>query len=209
VRTAIRSEWVDRAVPWSEITISWVADPDRSGVLGRSVADLAVEQGVDGDDVVLDLLAGLGTGVMMVAGGRSEGDLRTVLAHPATVVASDGLSLDPDGVTGAGVPHPRSYGCYPRYLSRYAATDPAGFAEAVARCTSRPAQLAGLADRGWLRVGAPADLVVFRPGQLTDRATFTDPQQFAAGIDLVVVNGDIVVDGERHTGQRPGQVLRT
>ncbi|MDT4902868.1 MAG: N-acyl-D-amino-acid deacylase [Pseudonocardiales bacterium] len=209
VRTAIRSEWVDRAVPWSEITISWVADPDRSGVLGRSVADLAVEQGVDGDDVVLDLLAGLGTGVMMVAGGRSEGDLRTVLAHPATVVASDGLSLDPDGVTGAGVPHPRSYGCFPRYLSRYAATDPAGFAEAVARCTSRPAQLAGLADRGWLRVGAPADLVVFRPGRLTDRATFTDPQQFAAGIDLVVVNGDIVVDGERHTGQRPGQVLRT
>ncbi len=144
---------------------------------------------------MLDLLAELGNGVLMTAGGRSEDDLRAVLGHPAAVVASDGLALDPGGVTGAGVPHPRSYGTFPRYLHRYAIDLP----DAVRRCTSAPAARVGLRDRGLLRPGAPADVVVFDPARLADRATFTAPHQFAAGIDLVLVNGTVTVDARTST----------
>ncbi len=208
VRAAIGSEWQTRPTTWDEITISWTVRPEPDPIVGRSVADLAAERGVSGDEFALDLLAELGTGAIMTAGGRSADDLRTVLGHPATVVASDGLCLDPNGVTGAGVPHPRSYGCFPRYLSRYAGPDVTALPDAIRRCTSEPAARVGLTDRGVLRPGAPADIVVFTPDRLRDRATFAAPHQFAAGIDLVLVNGEVVVEAERHTGRRPGHVLR-
>jgi N-acyl-D-aspartate/D-glutamate deacylase len=196
VRARIREHWGHRATTWDEISVSWTARP--SPALGRTIAELG------GDEAALDLLAELGTGVIMTAGGRSEDDLRAVLTHPSAVVASDGLALDPGGVTGAGVPHPRSYGCFPRYLTRYAADLP----DAIRRCTSAPAARVGLTDRGVLREGAPADVLVFDQALLADLATFTDPHRFAAGIDLVLVNGVVTVDGDGHTGSRAGQVLR-
>jgi N-acyl-D-amino-acid deacylase len=201
VRAGIEAIWRDRPTTWDEITISWTATPHAA--VGRTVGEIAGERGVSGDEITLDLLAELGAGVMMTAGGRSEDDLRTVLGHPAAVVASDGQALDPGGVTGSGVPHPRSYGCFPRYLSRYAKDLPDG----IRRCTSAPAARVGL-NRGVLRPGAPADIVVFDPGKVADRATFTAPHQFADGIDLVVVNGRVTVDRGEHTGVRAGQVLR-
>jgi N-acyl-D-amino-acid deacylase len=205
VRNRVRAEWTDRESRWDEITVSWTARTAPDPEIGRSVAELAAERGTTGGEVVLDILAELGMGVMMTAGGRSEVDLLAALAHPASVVASDGLALDPDGVTGAGLPHPRSYGTFPRYLSRYGADD---LADAVRRCTSAPAARVGLDDRGVLRAGARADVVVFDPATLTDTATFTAPHRFAAGIDLVLVNGVSTVDGGRHTGARAGTVER-
>ena len=205
VRDRVRTQWTDRESRWDEITISWTARPAPDPEIGRSVAELAAERGSTGSEVVLDILAELGMGVMMTAGGRSETDLLTVLVHPASVVASDGLALDPNGVTGAGLPHPRSYGTFPRYLTRYGRDD---LADAVRRCTSAPAARVGLTDRGVLRPGAPADVVVFDPATLTDTATFTAPHRFAAGIDLVLVNGVSTVDGGRHTGARAGKVER-
>lgn len=203
-RNRVRAQWTDRESRWDEITISWTARTAPDPEIGRSVAELALERGTTGSEVVLDILAELGMGVMMTAGGRSEADLLTVLAHPASVVASDGLAIDPGGVTGAGLPHPRSYGTFPRYLTRYGAND---LADAVRRCTSAPAKRVGL-DRGVLRDGAPADIVVFDPATLTDTATFTAPHRFADGIDLVLVNGVSTVDGGRHTGARAGAVER-
>lgn len=208
VRARIREQWRHRPTGWDEVTISWTARESPDGDVGRTVAELSDERGVPGDDVVLDLLAELGTGVIMTAGGRSEDDLRAVLSHPAAVVASDGLSLDPHGPTGAGVPHPRSYGCFPRYLHRYAG-GPDALPDAIRRCTSAPAALVGLTDRGVLRPGAAADVVAFDPARLRDRATFTAPHQFAEGIDLVLVNGAVTVEDGRHTGARAGRVLRT
>ena len=208
VRDAIREEWRDRSTTWDEVTISWTASPAPDPDVGRTVAELADERGTTGDDAALDVLAELGTGVLVTVGGRSGSDLAAVLAHPATVVASDGLSLDPNGVTGRGMPHPRSYGCFPRYLNRYAKTA-GGLPEAIRRCTAAPAARVGLTDRGVLRPGVPADVVVFDPDRLRDRATFTAPHQFADGIDLVLVNGAATVEHGRHTGARAGHVLRT
>jgi N-acyl-D-amino-acid deacylase len=206
VRTRVRDAWRNRPTGWSDIAISRTGEDER--LVGRTIADIGAERNVDGDEVALDLLAEFGSAVLIVAGGRSETDLRTVLDHPRAVVASDGLSLDPDGVTGAGRPHPRSYGCFPRYLSRYGGTDAAHLPAAVARCTSAPAALVGLTDRGVLRPEAPADIVVFSPETLVDRATYADPQQFPDGISLVLVNGEPVVDVDGHTGAQPGAVLR-
>ncbi|MFC6015673.1 amidohydrolase family protein [Plantactinospora solaniradicis] len=204
VRAEVRAAWADRPTGWDELTLSWTIRPAPDPVVGQSIADLAAQAGSDGVEVALDLLAELGNGVLMTAGGRSADDLRAVLCHPAAVVASDGLALDPDGVTGAGVPHPRSYGTFPRYLHRYATDLP----DAVRRCTSAAAARVGLRDRGLLRPGGPADVVVFDPARLTDRATFTAPHQLAAGVELVLVNGVVTIDGEAHTGSRAGQVLR-
>ncbi len=208
VRTAVRAAWADRPTTWHEITVSWLPPGGRGELVGRTVADIADDSGRDADDVAMDLLADFGSSVLMVAGGRSEDDLRAVLEHPAAVVASDGLALDPTGVTGRGQPHPRSFGCFPRYLARYGGGQD-DLAAAVRRCTSAPAAIAGLTDRGVLRRGAPADAVVFDPDRLADRATFNDPQQFPDGIDLVIVNGEVVVERREITGVRPGRVLRT
>ena len=206
VRARIRAEWQHRALGWDELTISHVPDDSpATALVGQTVAAAGK---ADADEFVLDLLAELGTSVLIVAGGRSEDDLQTVLDHPAAVVASDGLSLDPDGVTGAGAPHPRSYGCFPRFLARYASGSGSGLTRAIAQCTSLPARVADLPQRGVLREQSPADLVVYSPDRLTDRATFDRPQRYPEGIDLVLVGGRAVVDAGMHTGDRPGTVIR-
>ncbi|WP_163506635.1 N-acyl-D-amino-acid deacylase family protein [Fodinicola acaciae] len=189
VRERIRAESASAPVGWDEITVNSVGG-DGSGVVGRTIADLAGQR--DGAEVVMDLLLEHENAVTMVAGGRSENDVLAALSHPATVIGSDGFALDPDGPTGRGMPHPRSYGCYPRLLGRYAGK--IGLVEAIAKCTSRPAARVGLTDRGRIATGWLADLVVFDQEQVCDQATFQDPQRFPVGIRLVVANGEIVVD---------------
>ncbi|HEV7900143.1 MAG TPA: D-aminoacylase [Planosporangium sp.] len=204
VRRRVRLEWRDRPTSWSDITVS----RGPAGAVGRTVAALAQEAGTDGDEVALDLVTGHGNGAGMIAGGRSEDDLLAALAHPATLIGSDGQALDPDGPTGTGAPHPRSFGCYPRLFARYVRTGPLTLADAVRRCTSAAARRAGIADRGELRPGSAADVVVFNLDRIADRATFEDPQQYPAGIRAVLVNGELVVEDGRHRGARPGAVLR-
>jgi N-acyl-D-amino-acid deacylase len=105
------------------------------------------------------------------------------------------------------MPHPRSYGCYPRLLSHYAMDFP--LVEAIAKCTGRAAARLGRTDRGVIATGKAADLVVFDPARIRDRATFEQPHQFPDGIGVVVVNGTVVVDDGGHTGARPGRLLRS
>src|SRR6185295_12425852 len=106
-----------------------------------------------------------------------EDDLRAVLSHPATSIGSDSLAMDPHGPSGAGRPHPRNFGCYPRFLGRYVRDQGLTSLEhAIAMCTSRPADRVGLADRGRLVEGAAADIVVFDPQTIVDTATFEDPK---------------------------------
>jgi N-acyl-D-amino-acid deacylase len=205
VRDRVRAEWQDLPNSWSEITVSRIP-VRRDGVMGRTVADLAGSD--DGGPVALDLVAEFGNAVMMVAGGRSEEDLLAVLRHPATVIGSDGQALDPDGATGQGVPHPRSFGCYPRLFGDYVRTGRLGLAEAVHKCTGAAAARVGLTERGELRPGTAADVVVFAPDLIADRATYAEPQRYPDGISAVLVNGRIVVEDGAHLGERPGEILR-
>lgn len=209
VRERVKHDWTTSPTEWDEVVVCRVPEdgPERE-LVGRTIAEIAESNGREGDDAAMDLLGQFGHAVQMIAGGRNEQNLKDVLAHSATVIGSDGLSLDPFRATEVGMPHPRSYGCYPRYLSRYAPTTDAGFADAIRRCTSTPARIVGLRDRGLVRAGARADVVVLDRARLADRATMTDPQQYPEGVELVLVNGEIVIEHGGHTGRRPGLVLR-
>jgi N-acyl-D-amino-acid deacylase len=128
---------------------------------------------------------------------------------PWVLVGSDGNALAPHGVTGQGKPHPRYYGTFARVLGqcvrdRQLLTLP----QAVFKMTGGAAAALGLTDRGVLRAGACADVAVFDPHAIADRATYDDPHQYAAGVSTVVVNGAVVIDGGDHTGALPGRVLR-
>ncbi len=201
---ALLAEWADRAVGWDETVVSWLPDPADADLLGRTVTDIAAERGGSADEVVLDLLRHNGSSALAVYFGRDAQDLERVLRHPATVVASDGLALDPTGPTGRGTPHPRCYGCFPRYLTEYGRND---LADAVRRCTSAPARRVGLTDRGTVEPGAVADLVVLDLATLRDRATFEDPHQLSTGVHDVVVSGRLALRDGRLTGIRAGQVV--
>ncbi|NBR83891.1 MAG: D-aminoacylase [Verrucomicrobia bacterium] len=144
-------------------------------------------------------------GASAVFHGMSEEDLREFAKHPNTMFASD------SGVRkfGEGVPHPRGYGNNARVLGEYVRElKLLRIEDAIRRMTSLPATTFQLKDRGVLREGAWADLVVFDPAKVMDTATFKDPHQYAIGFKLVAVNGVVVVEDDRHLGTRPGKVLR-
>ncbi|MFF0521905.1 amidohydrolase family protein [Actinomadura nitritigenes] len=210
-RARVARAWRDMPNSWDEITISRVPGAAAVGEedpVGRTVSAFAAGTGRDPSAAVLDLVAAHGNGVQMIAGGRVERDLLDALAHPAAVIGSDGQALDPDGPTGRGAPHPRSYGCYPRLFAEYVRTGPLPLAEAVRKCTLAAAERAGLTGRGALRPGAAADIVVFDPARITDRATYTAPQRYPDGIRAVIVGGRPVVEDGAHGGARPGEILR-
>ena len=135
----------------------------------------------------------------------AEEDLVRILQHPATMIASDGEVP----IFGQASPHPRSYGTFVRVLSRYVRDQRVlTLEDAVRKMSSFPAQRAGLADRGLVRPGMKADLVLFDPARVADRATFEQPHQYAEGVSLVIVNGQAVFEDGRMTPARPGHVLR-
>ena len=211
-RERIRREWQTTLVQrWDEVLVCWVRDGGDQSVVGKRVSEIAAERHGDPDATVLDLIAAERGLVNMIAFGRSDDDLRTVLQHPSTIIGSDGLAVDPHGPSGSGHPHPRYYGCYPRLLGPFVREHAwLSLEDAVHRCSGLVAETFGLGDRGMVAPGYAADLVVFDPASIVDEATFLDPQRFPSGIDAVIVNGTLVVaDGERHTGARPGRVLRS
>ena len=133
--------------------------------------------------------------------GMYEEDVRNILAHPLTMIGSDGLPVDP-------LPHPRLWGAFPRVLGHYSrALGLFSLAEAVRKMTRLSADRFGLADRGRIAVGAAADLVLFDPQQIIDTATFSQPQQLAEGIESVWVNGVLSYTAKSMTGQRAGKFL--
>ena len=176
--------------------------------VGLSLADLAEAWDESPQEVVLDVLADSNCTASMVAFGRGEDDLRAALRHQRCLIGSDGLGLDPEGPTGAGQPHPRSYGCYPRLLSRYVRDEAViRIEDVVRRSTSLIAQRFRIPDRGVVAPGYRADLVLFDLASLADRASFEEPHRFPDGVSTVIVGGEVVVDGGEATGARPGEVL--
>jgi N-acyl-D-amino-acid deacylase len=180
---------------------------DRS-LNGLNLAEAArKKRGADSLDDQIELILGIQShgGASGVFHGMSEDDLQGFLQHPNTMVASD------SGVRRyqEGVPHPRGYGNSARLLARYVRElKLLRLEDAVRRMTSLPATTFRLRDRGWLRPGAFADVVVFDPARVQDEAQFNDPHRYARGFAAVLVNGTVVVRDDVHTGARPGQALR-
>jgi N-acyl-D-aspartate/D-glutamate deacylase len=160
-------------------------------------------------DVLFDLLIEQGGSIGTVYAHHQESDMNLALAQPWCSVGSDGSALAIDGPLARGNPHPRNFGTFPRVLGVYARER--GLLEledAVRKMTSLNAAKIGITDRGLLRPGFYADVTVFDPERVIDRATYTDPFHYNEGIGYVIVNGRIVLDGDEHTGARPGRVLR-
>ena len=176
---------------------------------GMRIAEAARQAGKDPFDFVFDLLIEEHASISCVYFIIDEGDLTLAMKQPWVAVGSDGSSLAIDGPLRAGVPHPRNFGTFPRVLGRYVREMKViPLEEAVRKMTSLPASILGLADRGLIKQGMWADLVIFDPATVADKATFEDPFQYPVGINTVLVNGTVVLDEGTHTNARPGKVLK-
>ena len=215
VRRALRADWEANPVDWDNR--SGVRDWDgilvseclpRPEAVGKTVAQLAEEWGQDPLDVVFDLIVVSEGQASAVWFDQSEENVVKIMRHPLVAVGSDGYAMAPRGMMAQRQVHPRSYGTFPRVLGRYVREEQVlTLEEAVKKMTSMTAQRFGLEDRGVVREGAWADLVLFDGATVADRATFTDSHQFPVGIPYVLVNGALVIADGRHTGALPGRVL--
>jgi N-acyl-D-aspartate/D-glutamate deacylase len=171
------------------------------------LAALAEEAQVAPEELVLRLCESRGNAVQVVLFYRTEEDMQAFLRHPLSVIGSDGSAIP--FARGDEQPHPRNYGASVRVLGRYVRDlGVLDLPTAVHKMTGRAAERMGIRDRGFLREGLAADLVLFDAARIADRATFQDPCQPPAGIDCVIVNGEVVVEHGRQTSSRPGRVLR-
>lgn len=185
---------------WDRVRIASVESD--AALLGQSIQEVADARGVDPVDALCDVLVAERARPTIVVTMMDEPDVRQILQHPLVMIGSD-------AIVTRGKPHPRTWGTYPRVLGHYA-RDVGLFsqAEAVRKMTSMPAQKFGLWDRGVVRPGLAADLVVFDAATIRDRATYADPEQAPVGLPYVLVNGTVVVRDGRYTGGRAGRVLR-
>lgn len=175
---------------------------------GKTLAEIAELKSVDPFDLMFDFIVKKES-LDLVNFAMNEEDVCTVMKHPLSMIGSDGWAFAPYGVLSENKTHPRSYGTYPRILGKYVREEKImPLEEAIRKMTSLPAQKLGLMDRGLIREGAWADVVVFNPKRVIDEATYKNPHQYPKGIEYVLVNGEVVVDNEEHTGALCGKVLR-
>jgi len=215
VRSQLRRDWDENRAQWEErggmqywSDILITACHTRPEVQGETVAAIALEEGKDPLDAALDLIVLSEGQVACVCFGQLEENVRALLCHPLVVVGSDGESLAPYGVLSQSGTHPRSYGTFPRVLGHYVREEKVlSLEEAVKKMSFDTATQFDLADRGVIREGAWADLVLFDAQSVVDTATYTKPHTYPEGIPFVIVNGVVVVDQGQHTNALPGQVL--
>ncbi len=182
--------------------------PDRT-VQGKTVAEVSKEWKLDPYETVFELLLRSEGKVGIIIHGMHEDDLLRVMRHPLSCVGSDSSCSAPYGPLSQTRPHPRAYGTFARVLGHYSRDrNVLTLEEAVKKMTNAPATRLRLLNRGMIRKGFAADIVIFDPKRIIDKATFLDPHQYAEGIKYVLVNGEIVVEGEKHTKAKPGKVLR-
>lgn len=197
------------ATGWENVWIMWVEGEQNKGCEGKSVARLAEETGKDPFDVAADLILaerGHVTALYLGVSGDLEHEwaLRQILQHPNAAIETDAFSL------GRGKPHPALFGSFPKVLGQYVREERLlTLEDAVRKMTSLSADRFGLADRGRLREGCCADIVVFDPETVWDNTSYLDPDEPPSGIEHVLVNGTPVVDGGRvDTGRLAGRVIR-
>lgn len=207
VRRRIRDEDTETGRAWDRIVIARARH--RPEYSGRSVADLAREAGRDPLEWTCDTLVAHEGAVDIIHHSMHEDDVRFVMGQPWIAIGSDSRANAPYGPLSFGKPHPRSYGTFPRVLGRYARDERVlSLEDAVRKMTGLTARHLRLADRGVVRSGAWADLVVFDPSRIADTATYEDPHRYPDGIAYVVVNGAVAIDSGATTDERAGRFLR-
>lgn len=202
------NEWQE--IPGPEaILLSVVHNPKLLPLQGKTIAQIAKLWGKDPIDTVFDLLIQDDAYSYVAVFGMSESDVSLALMQPWVSVCNDSQGTAPDGLLGQEHPHPRAYGTFPRILRKYVREEKKlRLEEAIRKFTALPAQRMRLVDRGVLKAGMWADVVVFDPETVRDRATFENPNQLSEGMQYVLVNGVPVIDDGKATHALSGKVLR-
>jgi N-acyl-D-amino-acid deacylase len=208
VRDRIRRELAERGMLFAgkgglrDIRIGYLSRPENLRWEGRTLGDLIDAKATEPVDALCDLLLAEDLRPNEVTPGPHTDGIRRFLRHPIGLVGTDSTFI-------GDKPSPRSYGSYPRILGQFVRDEALLSIEAaVWKMTGGPAARLGLSDRGVIRDGALADLVVFDPATVRSNATYDDPRRYPDGIEHVIVNGELVIDGARHTGATPGRALR-
>jgi N-acyl-D-amino-acid deacylase len=197
-----------RGYGWEKIVISNLHKKHNQWLIGKNIGEAAATKNVDPYEFMCDLIIDEEFNVSHIGFGMNEETTEMVLKHPLVMLGSDGSSLAPYGPLSEGKPHPRNYGTFPRFFGYYVRErNLLTLPEAIKKVTSKPAAKLGLQNRGALKRGNFADIVVFDPETIADKATFIEPHQYPVGIDYVLVNGTTVIDHGKHTEKLPGKVL--
>jgi N-acyl-D-amino-acid deacylase len=218
-RARIRKDMLTPSTTWDN---EWHEVPGPEGILvcvvhnqelhplqGKTIAEIAKMWGEDPIDTIFDLLIKDDAFTMVAVFGMSEDDVALALQQPWVSIDNDSQGTSPEGLLGAEHPHPRAYGTFPRILRKYVREEhKLRLEEAIRKFSALPAQRVRLTDRGVLKQGMWADIVVFDPNTIRDRATFEEPNQLSEGMAYVLVNGVPVIDGGQPTNALPGKVLR-
>ena len=192
---------IDRE-PFAETWLTNFQRPHNEQYEGKSIVDIANLRNQDPVDAIMDLLVDENLSIHIVGTGTNPHTLAAFVSHPYGMIASDAILL-------GEYQNPRSYGCFPLVLAEFVRAEKhLRLPEAIRKMTSFPAQRLGLPDRGILRDGFKADIVIFDPNTVKTEATLSDPKRYPVGIDYVIVNGQVVIDDGENTGALPGRALR-
>ncbi len=202
------NEWQE--IPGPEaILVAVVQNPELLPLQGKRLSEIAALWHEDAIDALCDLLIKDKAFTEVAVFGMDEPDVVLALKQPWVSIDNDSSGTSPDGLLGTEHPHPRAYGTFPRILRKYVREEHAlTLPDAIRKFSALPAQRLRLTDRGVLKQGMAADVVVFDAATITDKATFENPNQFSVGMDYVLVNGVPVIAEGKMTGALPGKVLR-
>jgi N-acyl-D-aspartate/D-glutamate deacylase len=206
------SNWYDHYLAtggWDGMLLVSLSNPDYKRFEGMRMNQVIAALSKPPIDVLFELLEENEGSVPTVYFHHSEADMRYALQQSFVSIGSDGTAVATDGPLSSGHPHPRYYGTFPRVLGRYVRDEHIlTLEEAIRKMTSANAAKVGIFDRGLLRPGMMADVTVFDATKIIDTATYEKPHQYARGVEFVIVNGEVVLARGRHTGARPGMILK-
>lgn len=201
------NEWQEVVGPQG-IMVASVNNPDLMNLQGKTIAEIAKMWHEDAIDAIFDLLIKDKARTDVVTFGMSEPDVKLALKQPWVSVDNDASGASPTGILGQDHPHPRAYGTFPRILRKYVREEHLlTLPDAIRKFSALPAQREHLTDRGVLKEGMWADVVVFDPATVRDLSTYEKPNQLAVGMDYVLVNGVPVIAGGKMTNNLPGKVI--
>jgi N-acyl-D-amino-acid deacylase len=219
MRARIRKEMVSPSTAWDNewqeiegpqnILVSVVHNPKLLPLQGKTIAEIAKLWNKDAIDTIFDLLIADDAFTNVAVFGMSEPDVVLALVQPWVSVCNDSQGTAPDGLLGAEHPHPRAYGTFPHILRKYVREEhKLTLQDAIRKFSALAAQRVRLTDRGVLKKGMWADIVIFDPAVIRDKSTFENPNQLAEGMQYVLVNGVPVIEAGKQTNALPGKVLR-
>ncbi|MBS3766462.1 D-aminoacylase [Candidatus Bipolaricaulota bacterium] len=194
---------------WDNVMVVGINSEGNEQFEGKTLAEIAEKRNEGNYETLFNLLVEEEAGARMILFMMDPEDVTSIMKHQTTMVGTDGRALSPEGALAEGKTHPRAYGTYPRILGKYVREENVlSLEEAVRKMTSFPANKLGLGERGLLKEGYKADIVIFDPETVIDKSTYQDPHRLPEGISHVLVNGRLIIKESKHTEKKSGEVIR-